>query len=55
MVGGIGFEPFDLYLHGKKVGIGLGENPRRHEAAFGQKLERARQLARFGIGFETMD
>jgi hypothetical protein len=54
MVGGVGREAFDLDLHRQKIGIGLGEDARRNEAALGQKLERARQHARFGVGFETV-
>ena len=54
MVGGVGREAVNLDLHRQKIGIGLGEDARRHQAALGQKLERARQHARFGIGFETV-
>src|SRR5216684_409646 len=54
MVGGVGLEPLDLDLDGKKIGIGLGEDAGGHQAALGQKLERARQHARFGVGFETV-
>ena len=54
MVGGVGREAFDLDLDRQKIGIGLGEDARRHQAALGQKLERARQHAGFGVGFETV-
>ena len=43
MVGSVGLEPLDLDLDRKKIGIGLGEDARRHQAALGQKLQRARQ------------
>ena len=54
MVGGLGLEPLDLDLDRQKIGVGLGEDARRHQAALGQKLQRARQHAGFGVGFETV-
>jgi hypothetical protein len=54
MIGGVGLEPLDLDLDRQKIGIGLGEDARRHEAALGQKLERARQDGRLSVGFETV-
>jgi hypothetical protein len=54
MIGGVGFEPFDLDLDRQLVGIGLGEDARGHEAALGEKLERARQHRRLSVGFETV-
>ena len=54
MVGGFGREAFDLDLDRQEIGIGLGEDARRHQATLGEKLERARQHAGFGVGFETV-
>ena len=54
MIGGVGCQALDLDLDRQQIGIGLGEDARRHQAALGQKLERARQHARLGVGFETV-
>jgi hypothetical protein len=54
MIGGVGFEPLDLDLDRQKIGIGLGVDTRRHQAALGQELERARQDGRLSVGFETV-
>jgi hypothetical protein len=54
MIGGVGRQALDLDLDGQKIVIGLGEDARRHQAALGEKLERARQHGRLGIGFETV-
>ena len=54
MIGRVWLEPLDLDLHRQKIGIGLREDARRHEPTLGQKLQRARQNGRFGVGFETV-
>ena len=54
MIGGVGCQALDLDLDRQQIGIGLGEDARRHQAALGQKLERARQDGRLGVGFETV-
>ena len=54
MLGGVGAQALDLDLDRQQIGIGLGEDARRHEAALGEQFERARQDARLGVGFETV-
>jgi hypothetical protein len=54
MVGGVWLEALDLDLDRQQIGIGLGEDARRHQTALGEQVERARQNRRFGVGFETV-
>src|SRR5258708_26297915 len=54
MLGGVRGETLDFDLDGQGAVIGLGEDARRHQAALGQKFERARQDTRLGVGFETI-
>ena len=54
MIGSVGLEAFDLDLDRQQIGIGLGEDARRHQAALGEQRKRARQHARLGVGFETV-